>query len=117
MRGIQEEITSLIVSYGQAMTLWRQGEAVETRALLQWVKGSGEQYSYGPLGEENLQKLLYFGLAGAEISALGDWVSWQGRQFDIVSAHPVYCGTYVAYWRAVLKERSGACEENLEGGD
>lgn len=117
MRGIQGEITSLIGSHGQTVTLWRSGEAVETQAFLQWVKGSGAQYSYGPLGEENLQKVLYFGQAGEEISALGDWISWKGRQFDIVSAHPVYCGRFVGYWRGVLKERPVACGENVEGGN
>ncbi len=115
--GLSAQISALIQEYGQAVELWSQAKDAfsQGKAILQYVKGTDSQYGMTVLGEENKEKLLYLGLACDEISALGDWVLWEGKKYLVISAHPVYLGTAVAYWRGILRESGEIC--SLEGGN
>lgn len=115
--GIGSQISALIQEYGQDVTLWSQAEDCfsQGKAILQYVKGTDSQYGMTVLGEENKQRLLYLGLACEKISALGDWVLWEGKKYLVISAHPVYVGTTMAYWRGILKEMGQECD--WEGGE
>lgn len=84
---------------------------VAATAMLQWVKGSGEQYAPSSLSMGNQQKILYLGEAGQELSAPLDEVVWQERRFRVLSAHPVLSGSHIAYWRGILKEKDVVCHE------
>lgn len=109
-------VNSLIGRYGQKVSLCSLVEGKIRRrvcsAMMQYVKGTSAQYSHTPLGEEDGQKLLYLGEASQPLKAEGDWVLWDGRKLKVVSAHPVYCGTELAYWRGVLLAMAEDCLEN-----
>lgn len=81
--------------------------------MMQYVKGTQEQYTFSPLGEENQQKVLYLGQASVEIVALEHWIAWKGKKYQVVSAHPVYCGGDIGYWRGILKEMAEDCGGNV----
>lgn len=106
---LARQVTALIERYGHEISLCSGGEERTGKAMLQFVKGTGEQFTYSPLGEENRQKILYLGQASLGISASGDRVLWGEKKYQVLSAHPVYCGTDLAYWRGILTEVALDC--------
>ncbi len=109
------EIGNLIFQYGHRVTVERgkdTGETLEVSAILQWVKGTGEQLAPSPLAVHDSQKILYLGEAGVQLEAGRDEVLWEGRRYRVLSAHPVLSGSHIAYCRGVLKEKEVACHEN-----
>lgn len=115
---VGRQVTTLIGRYGRSVSVCTEVEGKIRRgeccAMIQYVKGATSQYTYTPLGEENGQKLLYLGEAHQSLRAEKDWVLWDGRKYQVILAHPVYCGSELAYWRGILRDMATDCDENEE---
>lgn len=121
---MDRQVMALIQQYGQGVeVLWKKefatglpplGEQKRSKAMVQLIRNSAAEESLNPLGKECLQKYLYLG--EAKIACTESLVRWQGRMYEVLSASPVYVGTYLSYWRGVLKESPWQMEEREEVG-
>lgn len=89
----------------QILTLQRENEPDrEIRAFLQQIEErGGDRCSELPTPLGILRKERFFYLGPAEIS-LGkeSFFLWQGRRLRALTAQPVYVGTELSHWQAVL---------------
>ena len=94
--------------YGQRVHLCREGESVECQAFLQPVterKHDQTPRLPPPLGVVQTGRWLYLGRPEAVLTAEENWVEGNGRQFEIIVAHPGYLGGSLSHWWAMLKRR------------
>lgn len=108
---IGRTIWSLMERYGQEVEVVRGEEYVSTRAFLQPILSKREdahQYLPTPLGLRREDSFLYLGME--ELTAGQDRVGWNGQKFCVQTAQPIYVGSELSHWWAVLvpadKERT-----------
>lgn len=102
---IDQTVIQLMRQYGQSVELVRAGEVTPTRAFLQPITRKREeqaQYLPTPLGLRREDDFLYLGPPQLELKAGRDRVRWGGRTFLIRTAHPIYVGSGISHWWAVL---------------
>lgn len=103
------EISALIQGQGTTVSVVSGEEQRECRAVIQVVKQNQAQFTPTAYGLEDGLKYLYLGTAGVPLSSQGDVVLWNGGRFAVVAAHPVYWGSFIAYWRGILEPMAEDC--------
>lgn len=108
----QREWMEILRQYGTPVTVFdrREGEGSTGWALLQPVLDkNGPQLLPTPLGGRREDRFLYLGEPGLALEAgKGGRVECDLGTFSIQSAHPIWIGTAVSHWQAVLRpERPG----------
>lgn len=106
--------TELLRRYGQEVELYYSGEpaGVPCRAFVQPILERKEQELPSPLGRVRQDKWLYLGDPKMPLnSPEKGYVLWQGKQYRVLNAHPVYLGKQVNHWRGILQmiDRPDAC--------
>lgn len=98
----------LLEQYGQSVEVHRQGETagVLCQAFVQPVLEKKEQELPGPLGRVRQDRWLYLGDAKVPLDGMEDgYVLWQGREYEVLSAQPVYLGGELNHWWGLLRRR------------
>ena len=105
-----QELEQLLRRYGQTVELHYSGNeaGVTARAFVQPIFEQGEdkwQDLPTPLGRTRRERLLYLGEPGVPLEGLesAGWVEYLGRRFQVQAAQPVYVGSRISHWRAVLR--------------
>ncbi len=100
-----QTVIQLMQRYGQRVELVRAGEVTSARAFLQPITRQREeqaQYLPTPLGLRREDDFLYLGPPQLELKAGQDRVRWLDQTFSIRTAHPIYVGSSISHWWAVL---------------
>ena len=98
---MDREWTAILARYGQNVVLHRDGGKVQLRAFLQPVLDQrGEQAVPTALGLRREDRFLYLGPRDVPLDP-SMWVEWDGRGYDVQSAHSV--GD--SHWWALLRPR------------
>ena len=94
--------TAILNRYGRTVTVCEGETRAEVRAFLQPIGERGrEQNVPTPLGLHPEERLLYLGPKDRQLTADVSVVEWNGRRYDVCSAHPVG-GADTHHWWAVL---------------
>lgn len=98
---------TLLDRYGQRVELYpretEEGRAV--RAFIQPIREEGKAQSLpSPLGIRREDRFLLLGEPDSPV-AQGDRAVWNGGDYRVQSAHPIYAGTALSHWWAVLVPR------------
>lgn len=104
---MDREWKAILSRYGQTVTIRPDGtqEGLERRAFLQPVLDRGTAQSVPtPLGRRREDRFLYLGPGDIPLTAGLSLVDWQGRDYEVQSAHPVGAGQ-TNHWWAVLRPR------------
>ncbi len=118
-----DTISVLLDRYGQCVTLYRGGvePGREVRAFLQPLREAGrEQARPSPLGLRREDRYLMLGEPDVP-AAPGDRVVWRESGYEVRTAHPIYLGSGLSHWWAVLApwgkggDMSGGLEQIREG--
>ncbi len=99
-------VAGVMRRYGQAVEVGPAGEMASARAFLQPVihhRKDDQQYLPTPLGRRPEEQYLYLGEPGRALEAGRDRVRWNGREFLITRAHPIYVGQSLSHWWALLR--------------
>ena len=94
-----------IFQLDQDVEVLRGGEVLPTRAFFQSITRQREQEQQRrptPLGLRREDRYLYLGLPQVEVKAGESRVRWQGQEYEVQSAHPIYVGNKPSHWWAVL---------------
>lgn len=98
----------LLEQYGQTVEVCRGEEAVgiACRAFVQPVLEKREQMVPTPLGQVRQDRWLYLGDPAVPLELAEDgYIRWQGREYEVLSAQPVYLGGAVQHWWGLLRQR------------
>ena len=101
----------LLEQYGQAVEICPGEEAVgiPCKAFVQPVLEKQEQTAPTPLGCVRQDRWLYLGDPAVPLELAADgYVRWQGAEYEVLSAQPVYLGGAVNHWWGVLRRRDAA---------
>lgn len=97
---------ALLAKYGQRVVLHQGDSTVDARAFLQPIREKGQAQSLpSPLGWQREDRFLYLGDPNHPLSDHGDWVEFEGKDYAVISAHPVHVGNSVSHIWAVLRPR------------
>lgn len=97
--------STLLERYGQRVEVCPPGEAlgIPCRAFMQPLPLREEQELPTPLGRVRQDRWRYLG--SPAVSPEGGYVRWQGEEYEVIAAQPVYLGEQMNHWRAVLRRR------------
>jgi hypothetical protein len=102
----------MLERYGQEVTIYFDGaeaQKVSTRAFIQPVLNRNKswfQRQYTSLGTTRERLYLYMGAADVPLDQLGQGYLESGeKQFDVGAAEPVFVGTELSHWWALLTLR------------
>jgi hypothetical protein len=104
---MDREWKAILSRHGQTVTLINGAEKRSLRAFLQPVLDKGEGERPSPLGLRREDRYLYLGPAEEPLTVGETLVEWQGRQYEVSSAHPVGASS-THHWWAVLLPREEA---------
>lgn len=98
---------SIIARWGEAVGIISAVDGAEktVRGMVQPIvqKGTGQNRPT-PLGIQDEGRYLYLGMPEHSLAAV-EYVTWQGRAYDIETAHSIYVGATLSHWWAVLVPR------------
>ena len=101
---MEQEWKGILARFGQAVTLWKNGENHSLRAFVQPAMDRGrDQEVPGPLGLGRQDRFLYLGPSDHPVD-LDTVVEWKGREYRVQSAHLMGEGV-CPYWWAMLYPR------------
>ena len=100
---------TILARHGQRAKVCRAGGEVPVRAFVQPVLEKGADAAQclpTPLGAARQDRWLYLGDPAVSLEGLGDgWVEWNGMKFDVQAAQPVYVGSQLSHWWALMTVR------------
>jgi hypothetical protein len=102
-------LTGLLARYGQPVDLHPAGQAQgqEVRAFLQPIRETGKaQYLATPVGARRQDRFLYLGPPEGNLSpGDGSWLEFAGGRYEPETVQPIYIGSALSHWWAVLRPR------------
>ncbi|MBQ5442041.1 MAG: hypothetical protein IIT47_00555 [Oscillospiraceae bacterium] len=116
MRGLVEQT---FARYAMEVTVEHRGEKKRAKAFVQSVRreNGSEPFTVTPMGAVEQRVWRYLGAAGVPVE-MGDRVCCDGMRYIVRNAMPVYAGSEIVYYWAMLHPEEEMCTRHKgENGD
>lgn len=100
---VQRTVAWILERCGDDIVLMDGEESQTIRSVIQPIaQRTGTEKAPSPLGLRDEGRYLYLGPPQYPVESRHHEIVWRGRHFTVESGHPIYVGSEISHWWAVL---------------